>query len=596
MKWLRPTGIIGFAVVAAAIGLFWWFAAGWLVKTAVEEGGSRVVGARVDLDSADVTFAPFGVRLHGLQVTNPEQPMENLVEIKSISANLELLKALMGQVIIDDLGATGVRFNTPRTTSGEIKKAVKPETEEKAEAEPALDLGAVKDKLPTVDEIMAREPLTTVTRAQELKSSVQQQRTDVDQAVAGLPTEERLTEYEARIKQLTSEKITGVDDLQKRKQELDKLKDDIRNDKKAIEAARDRIRDAKSVLTAQYDGLKNAPREDLTRILERYGLDSSGAANITRLLFGDTAKKWLETAQSWYLRIKDFMPASSDDGAAEPPPPPRGSGRFVHFPTANPTPDFLVRRARLGTELPLGNIDLQLADATHQPHILGRPMTLKASGEKLPAADKLTLNGVFDHINPAASKDNVEWQVSGWKIADIALSKGGTLPMQLQSASVNVNGNLALAGEALNGAVDAKFLNAAWKSDAKDGWAAQVAKTLAAINTFSLTGNVQGALNSPDISIKSDLDQQIKGAAKAQLKSQQAELEQKLKVRLEQEIEKSAGPYKDQVAMLTQSEGSLDERIKKIEEMLKAEMQSAVDSKKEEAEQKLKDKLKGLKF
>lgn len=597
MRWFRPAGIISFAVIALAIGAFWWFAAGWLVKTAIEEVGSRAVGARVDLAAADVTFSPFGVRLHGLQVTNPEQPMENLVELKAIDAKVELLKALMGQVIIDDLGATGVRFNTPRTSSGEIKRAAKPKTEEQAEAESPLDLGAVKDKLPTVDDIMAREPLITVTKATELKTTVEQKRTEIDKSVAALPTEDRLKEYETRIKQLTSEKISSIDELQKRKQELDKLKDDLRNDKRAIEAVRDQVRDTKNTLSTQYDSLKNAPKEDLARLMERYGLDSSGAANITRLLFGDTAKKWLETAQSWYTRLSGFMPAGDGGQQAAPTAPPRGSGRFIHFATTNPTPDFLVRRARLGTELPLGNIDLQLGDVTHQPHILGRPMTLKASGEKLPAADRLTLNGVFDHVNPAAGKDNVEWTVSGWKVADVTLSKSSTLPLLLQNARVDVSGNLGLAGgAALNGAVDAKFVNAAWKSEAKEGWAAQVAKALTTIDKFSLNGKVQGDLSAPDISIKSDLDEQIKSSAMAQLKSKQAEFEQKLKARLEEEIEKSAGPYKEQLAALTQSEGSLDDRIKKMEEMLKAEMQSAVDSKKQEAEKQLKDKLKGLKF
>lgn len=597
MKAFRPTGIVAFLLVAAGVAAFWFLAAGWLVKTAIEEVGTRAVGAKVEVAAAQLSVSPLGVRLERLQITDPEQPMQNLVELNSIEASLEPLKALMGQVIIEDLGATGVRFNTPRTRSGEIKKAPAPESDAKTDEGSAVDLGAVKDKLPSVDEILAREPLTTITKTKELKTSVGEKRAALDQSVAALPKEERLKEYEARIKQLTSEKVSSVDELQKRKAELDKLKADIRNDKQAIVSVRDQARDAKKTLSEQYDELKNAPKDDVSRIMSRYGLDSAGAANITRLLFGDTAKRWLETAQRWHNRLKDFLPASEDaEQESTALKPPRGSGRFIHFPTTHPSPDFLVKRARLSTELPLGNIDMQLADVTHQPHILGRPMTLNANGEKLPGADKVTLNGVFDHVKPDSGRDKVDWTVSGWKVADVTLSKSSTLPLQLEKASVNINGNLAVAGVGLQGAVDARFSGAAWKSGATDGWAAQVSKTLSTISSFDLSGKVQGNIRSPEISIKSDLDQQIKQAALSQLKSKQAEFEQKLKARLEQEVQQSAGPYKEQVAALTQTEGSLEQRINKLEEMLKAETQSAVDSTKQEAEQKLKDKLKGLKF
>lgn len=597
MSWLRPAGIISFILVALAIALFWWFAAGWIIKTAIEEVGTRAVGAQVDLDSAQVSFSPFGVRLAGLQVTNPDSPMENLVAIDEIQSHVNSIKALMGQAILDDLGATGVRFNSPRKTSGEItKKAATDGNDKDSDSMLPFELNAVKDKLPSVDDILAKEPLTTLNKATELRTTAKQKQDAINASVAELPTAEKLKDYEARIKQITSEKIESIDELQKRKQELDALKSDIRNDKQAIEKTRDELRDAKTNLGALYTELKNAPKEDIARILQRYGLDASGAANITQLIFGDKAKEWLSTAQTWYARLADFMPEGGGDAAPKKTAPPRGTGRFVHFPTQNPTPDFLVRKARLGIELPLGNFDVQIADATHQPNILGRPMTLLANAEKLSNANSINIDGVFDHVKPNDPSDNLKWRIDGWKLADVALSKSSALPLQLQRASVNVNGNLALKGPSLDGDVVAKFANAQWQSEAKDGWASQVAKTLATIDNFALNGKVQGKLSAPSISVSSDLDKQIKNAAVSQLKSKQGEFEQKLNARLAQEVEQSAGPYKDQLAALTQTEGSLDERINQIEAMLKTEMQSAVDSKKQEAEQKLKDKLKGLKF
>ena len=78
--------------------------------------------------------------------------------------------------------------------------------------------------------------------------------------------------------------------------------------------------------------------------------------------------------------------------------------------------------------------------------------------------------------------------------------------------------------------------------------------------------------------------------------SKQAELEQKLKTRLNEEVAKAAGPHQDQLAFLTKTEGTVEQRINQLDEMLKAELKSAVDTKKQEAKDKLKDQLKGLKF
>jgi len=594
MRWIRPGGIIAFLVMAVVIGAFWLLLAPWLIKGSIEYAGSRVVGAQVDVASVNLSLSPFGISLTGVQVADPDHPMQNLVEFTAVESSVELLKLLMGQVIVNELNATGVRFNTPRSTSGEIRDQEKSAAGDTA-GKGGLGLDSIKSKLPSVEEILAREQLVTTARAEQLKTSVSEQREAVDKAVKDLPDEDRIKAYEERIKALTSGKVTSLDDLQKRKAELDKLKSDIRAEKKKIKQARKTVQDAKSTLSNQFSELQKAPGEDLERIRARYGLDSAGTANITRLIFGDTAKQWLQTAQTWYGRLQRFLPA----GSGETPPalkPARGEGRFVHFPTAEPLPTFLIRTASVQTLLPVGDIDIRITDITHQPWILGRPIRLQASADKLEQAKSLRLNGVFNHVEPADSSDTLDWELTGWQLENVKISGNDKLPLTLRNALVNVDGSLGLSGGELAGKVDAAFQAAQWSTSASEGWAAQVANTLKTIDAFSLKGSIAGSLDAPAISLTSDLDKQIKRAAISQLQAKQAALEQKLKKRLDAQVEDAAGPYKDQVALLTRTEGSLDERVKQLQRMLEAELQSAVDSQKKQVEEKLKDKLKGFKF
>ena len=111
-----------------------------------------------------------------------------------------------------------------------------------------------------------------------------------------------------------------------------------------------------------------------------------------------------------------------------------------------------------------------------------------------------------------------------------------------------------------------------------------------------MDGQLQGKLTSPQIKLHSNLDDQLKQAVAGQLKSAQADLEKQFKARLNDKITNVAGPYKDQLAFLTDNQNTLDQRINKLDEMLKAKLKSAIDTKKQEATEILKDKIKGLKF
>ena len=91
-------------------------------------------------------------------------------------------------------------------------------------------------------------------------------------------------------------------------------------------------------------------------------------------------------------------------------------------------------------------------------------------------------------------------------------------------------------------------------------------------------------------------DEKLKFAFSSSLKERQTALENGLREKLNQEVEQAAGPYRQRLEALNKQEVAIKQRIAQAEEMLRAEVRGAVDSKKEEAQDKLKDKLKGLKF
>ena len=594
IKWIRPSGALMFIGLVVVIGGFWWLLADWLLKTTIETVGTKAVGAKVELSGADLTFSPLGFHLDKLQITDPEQPMQNLFELDSATGNLELLPLFMGQVIIDELSATGMRFGTKRAYSGAINTPTTPPKPEEQEKSGGLDFAAVKEKLPSVDDIMARESLRTVELSKSFSEHVKNQREELEKNIAALPDDAVLKQHEQRIKELTGSKIQSVQEFQQREKELQKLKDRIRADRDHIKNVLDQLSSAKEQLNQQYQALQKAPEQDWDRIKSQYGLDS-GIGNIARVLFGDAAKNWYQRLRSWTNQVQRLLP-SDGDKTPEPVQPPRGEGRVVHFASSNPLPDFLIRHAALSTELQAGSILVDVKDITHQPQILGRPMRIQAIGTNMPERQSIKIDGVIDHVDPKNIKDRVNWTFNDWRLSDIVLSTETAMPLTLASARADLSGQINYGGKNLTTDINAAFKDTQWYTSASEGWEGRVANTLKSINQFKVDGKIQGDFQSPQFTLRSTLDEQLKQALAAQLKTAQNELKQKLQVRLNAEVEQAAGPYKDQLAFLTKSQGTTQQRVNQLDDMLKTQLKSAVNQQKQQATDKLKDKVKGLKF
>ncbi len=117
-KWIRWWGLGAFVVIAAILGCLWIFLVDGWVKYLIEEAGTEAVGAKVELDAADLSLFPAGLMLTRLQVTDPNAPMTNVVEIAQVAMGLDGLNLLRRKDIVEEMALEGFRLGTPRVTSG----------------------------------------------------------------------------------------------------------------------------------------------------------------------------------------------------------------------------------------------------------------------------------------------------------------------------------------------------------------------------------------------------------------------------------------------------------------------------------------------
>ena len=579
-KWIRWSGLAGFIAVVGIIAALFIFLLPFLIKSGIEFAGTKLAGAKVTVDDADVTLSPLGVRLQGLQVADARAPMMNLLEFDEAVADLELAPLMIGKAISNELSVSNLRFHTERETSG----ALEVDIEETEEDSPSLKEKA-SEALPSVDEILARETLTTPQAGEALKSSWDENSQRIDQAFDKVPDDNSIASYEEQIQDITSGRLESLEDFRQRKEKLDRLKKQLQEDRDAVRDARDAVRSAKSEVSARLTELRQAPSEDLAYLKDKYQLSASGVSNITGLLFGDDAANWAREALYWYEKVKPYLESdeSAESDNEEDEKAPRLAGRFVHFPSDDPWPDFMIRTARLTGPFDGGQLVISGKDITHQQTVTGRPTVFTATGEGLQKIGDLDGRLVLNHTMGTAT-DTLTLAISDWKMAPLNLGVSGA---RLASSRVQLDATAEVVRGELDADLDANVTQANFTGEGQTLFARELNAALQGINNFTVNAGVTGTLKNPDVAFGSDLDRQINSAISKRIRAKQDEFERKLRNRLNEKMSEYAGDYAEELQQLAAMEGSLDDKLGALKDLASAELEDFKAQQEREAREKL---------
>ena len=559
--WIRWKGLIVFTASVAVILLVWLLVVDTLVRRAIETVGTRAVGARVNMAKAELSLFPAGLTLGGLAVTNPDSPMQNAVEIGHMKMDLHTGYLVKRKVIINDMVVEGLRFNTPRDTSGEV-----PELAGKREARKKSDLAgaskAAAEKVcgtfsmpslsqPDVGAILSNEQLHSITLATGLDEKLRAEQARWEKELERLADEKTLNAYRAR-----AEKLRGsggsLGAILSASGEAKQLQADIQKDLALL-------KQAKTTFTTDFRGyqqqvrdLSKAPLKDIDRLMDKYGLSPKGLANLSRLIFGERLCGWVQTASDWYRKIAPHIGQVSGGpgGAPEQDKPLRGKGANIRFAETPPMPDFLIRNLKVNAAVAVGNLTGKAENITLDPHILGRPMTFAFLGKEMKQIASLSLTGSADYVTPGKPKNNARLVIQGLGVEDLPLLREESFPLTLKQASSDLDLNLETAGNGLDAALRADFGAVRFLSDSgkpQTAIATAIGSAIARVDRFSLKADIAGTPAAFTLDVSSDLDKVLGSAVGDLVKAESAKLRSALTDQIANRLQ---GP-------LAQTQGSL---------------------------------------
>lgn len=591
MKWIRWQGLIAFIVIVGAGAAFWLLMVDSLVERAMESAGSSAMGARVDIRNVDLSLLPLGLTITGLEITDPDEPMTNVIEAERIAFLMDSGRLLQGKVIIDEMSVEGIRLGTARKTSG----AMAPKKEKDAKPKPgdgdsASGIGMDGFSIPDAGDILGREELQTLSIVETAESSIKQKEAEWDARLKTLPDANKVKELESRYKALekkykgsTSDKLAAI-------KEAEALK-------KEIKAARDSLKAASRDIEADYNNLRTvinralaAPEQDIKRLKDKYQLSAKGIRNASALLMGPSINKYISKAISIYERLRPFM----QSGKADETKPIRGKGVNVTFREFNPAPAFWARTIRASAETSQGPIKGTLNDLSSDQGVTGRPATFEFASKGLKKTKSMQISGAIDHRRTEAPDDTLNISIEERQVENLKLSASGSLPVTIKDGKADLTVNARLAQRGTINARARLAIHSADIESSPDGDSkllAALGRTISSMDAFSLYMKATGTIDDYDLSIASDLDETLKSASKDMLKQESDKFEAALRVAVKDRTsEKLSGltsklkGLEGQKASLGNQSGSLDALLNNV---------SGIKSS-DKVEDKLKDKLKKL--
>ena len=555
LKW-----VVGFFVV---LFLVYFLFANTIIKAVLESKLGESYGAEVNIDDFDHSLFPTTVTLKGIALTNPTKPTHNQVFVGEANADVELAPLLNDQVIVNNLNLLEVQFDTSRPEPGDVYRV--PERslsfdEMKAKAQEAV---------PTVDELLARNPLKTTAAIEDAKAAYETYSKTLKEDYTSLPDKSRIDYYKSEVAKLKETNYKDPQALVEAKTAFDKLKEEMQADKALISSFTEKASEAKKELSASAEALKSAPKEDYALLKGVIAGDQAALSQVTYFVFGDKAAEYTEYLMA---AMQIVMPLIQGEEKSEAP---------------AEVPNILVKEANVSVLWQNESITSKWNNITNVHEVFGNPttFTIEAAGDLLKS---FTSNGEFWIDGNGVDASQV-WQLAGVNMANITMSGNETLNAVLKSALMQTNGSMKVTDNMLSGTGEVDLQELVMEAAGTSEVTEAIAKALQTLTSLNMTMLLDGTLSNPGFNIKSDLDNKLARAALSQLTDSQKgkldELNGKLSSMIGDQQSLLSGELVDVNSMISAAQGD----SAALQELLQAQLNNVVEQQKN----KLLDKLKG---
>jgi hypothetical protein len=447
-----------------------------LVKQKLEPALSEANGAEVNVKGISMSLLPLGFSVEQVAMTNPEKPIENVVSISKLNAELAVLPLLDGTFQIDNLLVDNVHFSSPRNKPGKVLR--KPDTQE------TMSFADIKQD---IKNSVQSENLITVQRYQTLQKNRELQQQQVESSIEKLPTKEKVLDYQARIEALKKQSsIKNVTKLAELKTQLETLHKDIKADRQAIKQAKQSIVTAKDVIATDFKSLKDAPNADWQQLSSKYEVN-----RIAELMLGADQAAWL----------KSFLEPSTEEVVV----------------LEKTAPTFIIKQGQINMQWMQSKVAIDLENVTLDNYLTQQKSRWKV--RSLSEHIKAEGGGWFFMNKEGADSQNL-WDLSGLPLEELAINQSDEMKVLLKAAKMASKGNFSMDKGQINADFAINLLQPLFELEGAESWIKPLEKALNQNEKIDFTYLLKTENKQLLSKVKSNIDRMVADIVKQSAKGE----------------------------------------------------------------------------
>ena len=573
-RWRAIGPLLVLFVIACVL---WWLFADSIARREAQNVGTQMLGAKVEIQDLHLDLRHGDVTIRGLTIASPHEPFKNLLQADEIVADLDVVPMTEKKIIIDRVAANGLRFGTPRQTDGRVATKsgegiagrVLAETHDWASQFqiPALQLATGKIGVDSLDP----RRLSTTPAAAALDTRADSSRRVWQAAFDTLRLGPALDSASATLEQLKHARATDLATLNEARRAIDRLK----RARDRVTALERNVTRGTANLKSGLAGLDSARRRDYAFARSLLKLPRLDAPAVGAALFAPAAIRPFERVLYWTQLARRYMPPGLLPRATTGTKRVRRSGEDIRFPKERALPRFLLRTAELSFLLHPNAAQPQryagrLTGLTSDPAVYGRPTTFGASGPQLVAG------GLLNHLR-GIPVDTAGATVGGITIPTFEMPG---VPLRLDPGAAVTQLGFNLNGDTIHARFAIRSSDVRWSRDstlANTTIGDLIWRTVSGISNLDVEARLAGALQHPDLAVRSNLDQAIADRLRAVLGAQVAAAERQMRERVDALVNDKVAPVRAKVneaqtqvqAQVAQQRTRLDELQKQLEQRLR---------------------------
>lgn len=613
---IRYEAIVPVLILSLITYLYFTFYFDHHMKKLIEYVGTQVNGAEVNVGAVRTSFIRASFDLDRLQVTDPEKPTHNSIEIGNIHFQYLWDALLRMKFVVEDASINNIMLLSKRNKPGHVLPP-SPASPSKMESLQDEVMGQVKNKYSTnvLSDILAiaggedyeaqiqaiRETLKSEKRVQEMLNDVNSKKEFWDNKVKSLSDTSKLKEIETTIASVQKEK--NLANQAQGIKKLTDLLDEVQKQYKEIEKSTKQLQSEVNAMTNYPQELQKLVNEDVASLKNRFSVPQINFKDMAMHLFAGQFAEYIAKARKYQAVAEQYIPEKKKE-ENQVIPPKRSEGKNYQFPVTTGYPLFWLKRAAISSkgtpDSYSGNVSGELTNVTTSPKQIMKPIVLDVRGD-FPATKIMGAKAVLTaDFTQEIGKQTALIQVNSFPVpekmfADDEKLKFGflnavgtmTLSATLEEAKVRMNWNSALTNP--------QFVVETSNKVAKE----MLTNVVNNIPAITINGDASGTFNNLNINITSNLGSELGSGLTRELGAKVTAAQSKINNLVEEKIN---GPKQQLMNSLSGNKanlkdlGNLQDLYKKNEDKIKAEIAKLKSGGGADLKEKGKKLLKGIKL